>query len=65
MAHSPLIIKEPKDYITNPRQDLLEETKNQIIGRKGIVLRGYMTEKQRIEQHLRELETSKFINILH
>ena len=58
MAHSPLIIKDTKDFVSNPRQELFEESKNKILGRKGIVLKGYIPERQRIEQQ--ELEKCNF-----
>jgi len=60
MAHQPIIVKDSKDYINNPRQELFEESKNKILGRKGIILKGYVSERERIEKHLKEIEKCKF-----
>ncbi len=54
MVYKPIIIKDTKDLINNPRQEFLEESKNKIIGRKGIILKGHVTERERIKKLLEE-----------
>lgn len=60
MAHSPIVVKLNKEYINNPRHEYLEESKNKILGRKGIVLKGYVTEKERMERRMKEMEKCNF-----
>ena len=59
MAHAPIVIKVNKDFVNNPRHEYLEESKKKILGRKGIILKGYMSEKERIERHMKEMEKCK------
>lgn len=56
MANAPIIVKVNKDYINNPRHIYLEETKKKILGRKGMVFNGFVTEKERIEKQMKEME---------
>lgn len=56
MAHAPIVIKDTKDFINNPRQEYFEESKNKILGKKGMMIKGYVTEKERIASHLKENE---------
>jgi len=62
MAHAPIVVKVKQDSINNPRQEYLEESKQKILGRKGIVLKEYVTEKERIERRMKEMEKRKEIN---
>lgn len=62
MAHAPIIVKNPKELINNPRQEYFEETKNKIIGKKGIVIKGYVTEKERIASQLKDKENCNLKN---
>ena len=55
MAHSPIVVKETTRVVKNPRQELLEEEVDQIIGGKGMIIKGYKTEKMRIEEHLKNI----------
>lgn len=55
MAHSPIVVKDSTHIVQNPRQELYEENIDKIKGRKGIILKGYKTEKMRIEEHLRNI----------
>jgi len=34
MINTPIVIKDAKDFVNNPSQELFEETKNKIIGIK-------------------------------
>ncbi len=61
MAHNPIILINNSTVVNNPRQDFFEESKNKILGRKGIILKGYMTERERIERHLKEIDKSILI----
>jgi hypothetical protein len=61
MAHAPIVVKVGKDCINNPRQEYIEESKQKILGGKGIVLKGYVTEKEGIERRMKEMEKSKEI----
>jgi len=64
MAHQPIIIKDNRDMVNNPRQELLEESKKKIIGGKGIILKGHITEKERIRRYLEEMGKCIFIKNL-
>jgi len=55
MAHSPIIVKDSIGIVKNPRQDLFDSEIDKIRGGKGIVLKGFKTEKMRIEEHLRNI----------
>jgi len=55
MAHSPIIVKDSTHVVQNPRQELFDEGIEKIKGGKGIILKGYKTEKMRIEEHLRNI----------
>jgi hypothetical protein len=58
MAHSPIIVKDSTHIVKNPRQEFFDEGIDKIIGGKGIILKGYKTEKMRIEEHLRNINFS-------
>jgi len=60
MAYKPLIIRDAEEIVVNPREDFLEESKQKIIGKKGIIVKGFETEKERIERYIKEKE---FCNI--
>jgi len=62
MAHSPFVNKVNQEIINNPRHIYLEESKNKILGRKGMVLKGYVTEKERLERQMKENEKCILIN---
>lgn len=55
MAHSPIIVKDSTHIVKNPRQEFYDEEIDKIRGGKGMVLKGYKTEKMRIEEHLRNI----------
>jgi hypothetical protein len=55
MAHSPIVVKDGTHIVLNPRQEFFDEGIDKIKGGKGIVLKGYKTEKMRIEEHLRNI----------
>ena len=55
MAQSPVVVKDYSSIVRNPRQELFEESIDKIIGGKGIILKGYKTEKMRIEEHLKNV----------
>ncbi len=55
MAHSPIIVKDSTHIVQNPRQEFFDEGIDKIKGRKGMILKGYKTEKLRIEEHLRNI----------
>jgi len=56
MAHDPIIIKDQKKIVNNPREDYYEESKSKIIGKKGMVIKGYVTDIDRIASQLKENE---------
>ncbi len=41
--------------VQNPRQEYFDEGIDKIRGGKGIILKGYKTEKMRVEEHLRNI----------
>jgi hypothetical protein len=55
MATSPIKVKDSTHMIINPRQNLLEEGIDKIRGGKGMILKGFKTEKTRVEEHLRNI----------
>lgn len=55
MAHSPIIVKDNTHVVQNPRQEFFDEGIDKIKGGKGIILKGYKTEKMRVEEHLRNI----------
>lgn len=55
MAQSPIIVKDSTHIVKNPRQEFFDEEIDKIRGGKGIVLKGFKTEKVRIEEHLRNI----------
>jgi hypothetical protein len=66
MATKPIKIKDYMHPIENVRFELMKETENKIQGRKGFIFKGFVTEKERIEQYLAEknkyLELEQKIN---
>jgi len=55
MTTSPIVVKDETHMIVNPRQILLEEGIDKIRGGKGMILKGFKTEKTRVEEHLRNI----------
>lgn len=55
MATSPIVVKDETHMIVNPRQNLLDEGIDKIRGGKGMILKGFKTEKTRVEEHLRNI----------
>lgn len=66
MASKPIKIKDYRHPIENVRFELMKETEDKIQGRKGFIFKGFVTEKERIEQYLAEknkyLELEQKIN---
>jgi hypothetical protein len=48
MAHAPIQIHEFISPIESTRKQLIDEENEKIKGRRGIILKGFKTEKQRI-----------------
>ncbi len=59
MILNPIKVKKYKAPIHNPRQILIEEENDKIKGKKGIILKGYKTERERIQK---QLEENKFLS---
>lgn len=55
MATNPIILKESTSTVINPRANLLEEGSDKIRGNKGMIIKGFKTEKMRVEEHLRQV----------
>ena len=55
MTSHPIVVKDSTHTVQNPRQDLLEEGIDKIRGGKGMILKGFKTEKVRVEEHLRNI----------
>lgn len=55
MVSSPIKVKEFINPIISTRHELLKEEDEKITGRRGIILKGFQTEKQRIQEHLNSL----------
>jgi predicted N-acyltransferase len=55
MVSSPIQVKDYLNPIDNTRKEFLQEEDQKIQGRRGIVLKGFKTEKERIEEHLRNV----------
>lgn len=55
MQANPIIYKDSTATIKNPRQDLLEEGIDRIKGNRGMIIKGFKTEKMRVEEHLRNV----------
>jgi hypothetical protein len=55
MATNPIIIKDSTSIVKNPREELLEEGIEKIRGNKGMIIKGFKTEKMRVEEHLRNV----------
>jgi len=55
MVSSPIKVKEFINPIISSRHELLKEEDEKITGRRGIILKGFQTEKQRIQEHLDNL----------
>jgi hypothetical protein len=54
MASDPILIKEYKSTIQTSRKQLFDEEADKILGRHGFILKGYKTDKERINDYLRE-----------
>jgi hypothetical protein len=55
MVASPIQVKDYLNPIENTRKEFLQEEDQKIQGRRGIVLKGFKTEKERIKDHLRNV----------
>lgn len=65
MARSPLKIKDYQMNISSTRKELMDEENEKIIGKRGFIFTTYKTEKQRIEEYLKEKDTiNAKINLL-
>lgn len=60
MAESPIQIKDMQHMISSVRQEYFDEGNSKIIGGKGFVFKKFKTEKERIEDYLKERETINF-----
>ncbi len=56
MASSPLKIKDNHNQISSVRQEYLNQGNEKIIGKKGFIFTTFKTEKQRVEELLKEKE---------
>jgi hypothetical protein len=54
MASEPITIVDYNNNVQSSRKNYLDENSNKILGRHGFILKGYKTEKQRIEDYLKE-----------
>jgi len=54
MMRKPSKIKKYTGRISNPRMNLMEDESLKIIGKKGIILKGFMTEKERLAKLMEE-----------
>ncbi len=54
MIGNPIQVAKIRDHVINPRQELFEEENQKIRGKKGIILKGFMTEHERITKLLEE-----------
>ena len=54
MAHEPIIIHDRENQIETTRKQLFDEEADKIRDRHGFILKGFKTEKQRIEEYLNE-----------
>jgi len=52
MAHAPIQINEFISPIESTRKQLIDEENEKIMGRRGIILKGFKTEKQRIVHNI-------------
>jgi len=55
MATNPIVLKDTTSTVINPREELLEEGMAKIRGSKDMILKGFKTEKMRVEEHLRNV----------
>jgi hypothetical protein len=55
MASNPIILKDSTTTVVNPRAVLLDEEIDKIRGNKGMIIKGFKTEKMRVEEHLRNV----------
>ena len=54
LAEKPIIIKKQKDKFLTSREEYYAKTSNKIIDKKGFSFKFYKTEKERIEEYIRE-----------
>jgi hypothetical protein len=54
MVNKPIKIKDFTTPIENTRELLMKETDDKIVGRKGFIFKGFVTEKERIKNYLEE-----------
>jgi hypothetical protein len=57
MAQKPLKIKDYQMNISSTRKELMDEENEKILGKRGFIFTTYKTEKQRIEEYLKEKDT--------
>jgi hypothetical protein len=60
MASEPIVISDYNNNINSSRKLYLDESAAKIIGHKGFVHKGYKTEKQRVEDYLKEKNFGMF-----
>lgn len=53
MVHSPIKVKNYENPVESTRKDLLDEENEKIQGNRGFIFKGYKTEKERIEEYLK------------
>lgn len=57
MVDQPVTIKDYNNIVSTTRKEFMEEEKDKIIGKKGFVFTSYKTEKQRLEEHIKNQNT--------
>jgi hypothetical protein len=55
MASNPIVLKDSTSTVLNPRATLLDEGVDKIRGNRGMIIKGFKTEKMRVEEHLRNV----------
>jgi hypothetical protein len=66
MASSPIKIKDYQNVISSSRKEFLDEENQKIIGAKGFVFKSFKTEKERVQEYLREKNTiNNVFNVGH
>ena len=54
MVGNPIKVSQYKSPIRNPRHQLFEEESSKIIGKKGMIMKGHLSEKDRIDKIVEE-----------
>ena len=55
MVHSPIKVKDYMNPIESTREELMREEDQKIQGRRGFIFKGFKTEKERIEEHMKSI----------